>query len=30
MIRVWRGEPHHIAPLSEAANWLDDRIKPRK
>jgi len=30
MIRVWRGEAHHIAPLSEAANWLDDRIKPRK
>ncbi len=30
MIRVWRGEPHHIAPLSEAGNWLDDRIKPRK
>src|SRR6266516_2557083 len=30
MIRVWRGEPHHIAPLSEATNWLDDRIKPRK
>jgi uncharacterized membrane protein len=30
MIRVWRGEPHHIGPLSEAANWLDDRIKPRQ
>ncbi|MEP6706630.1 MAG: hypothetical protein ABJC05_03880 [Pyrinomonadaceae bacterium] len=30
MIRVWRGEVHHIAPLSEAANWLDDRIKPRQ
>jgi len=30
MIRVWRGEAHHIAPLAEAANLLDDRIKPRQ
>lgn len=30
MIRVWRGERHHIAPLTEATKWLDEHIKPRK
>jgi len=30
MVRVWKGEPHHIAPLTEPANWLNDHIKPRK
>lgn len=29
MVRVWRGEPHHIAPLTEPAKWLDEHIKPR-
>ncbi|HEX6717132.1 MAG TPA: DUF4870 domain-containing protein [Pyrinomonadaceae bacterium] len=29
MIRVWKGEPHRIAPLSEPAQWLNDRIEPR-
>jgi uncharacterized membrane protein len=29
MIRVWKGEPHHIAPLSEPAQWFNDHIEPR-
>ncbi len=29
MVRVWKGEPHHIAPLSEPAKWLNERIEPR-
>ncbi len=27
MIRVWKGEPHHIAPLEEPAKWFNDHIK---
>jgi uncharacterized membrane protein len=27
MIRVWKGEPHHIAPLDEPAKWFNDHIK---
>jgi uncharacterized membrane protein len=30
MIRVWKGRPHHIAPLADATKWLDEKIKPRK
>jgi hypothetical protein len=30
MIRVWKGKPHHIAPLDDATKWLDEKIKPRK
>lgn len=30
MIRVWKGEPHHIAPLTEPAQWFNDHIKPLK
>ena len=30
MIRVWKGKPHHIAPLDEPSNWLEEKIKPRK
>jgi uncharacterized membrane protein len=30
MVRVWKGRPHHIAPLDDATKWLDERIKPRK
>ena len=26
MIRVWKGEPHHIAPISEPAQWFNDHI----
>jgi uncharacterized membrane protein len=29
MIRVWKGEPHYIAPVSEPAKWFDEHIKPR-
>jgi uncharacterized membrane protein len=29
MIRVWKGEPHYIAPLSEPAKWLEEKIKLR-
>ncbi len=30
MIRVWKGEPHHIAPLDDATKWLDEKIEPKK
>jgi uncharacterized membrane protein len=29
MIRVWKGEPHNIAPLADPASWLNERIEPR-
>lgn len=30
IIRVWKGEPHHIAPLDEPTKWLDQTFEPRK
>lgn len=30
MIRVWKGEPHHIKPLDEGTKWLNEKIEPRK
>jgi uncharacterized membrane protein len=30
IIRVWKGEPHHIAPLDEPTRWLNGTIEPRK
>jgi uncharacterized membrane protein len=30
MVRVWKGRPHHIAPVDEVTKWLDEKIKPRK
>jgi uncharacterized membrane protein len=30
MIRVWKGEPHHIGPLDNATKWLNEAIEPRK
>lgn len=30
MIRVWKGEPHYIAPLAEPAKWLEEKIKMGK
>jgi uncharacterized membrane protein len=30
MIRVWKGEPHYIAPLEEPVKWLNQNIEPRK
>lgn len=29
MVRVWKGQPHHIAPLTEPANWFNEHITPR-
>ena len=29
MIRVWRGEPHRIAPLTEPGQWFNRHIEPR-
>ncbi len=29
MIRVWKGESHHITPIAEPAQWLNERIEPR-
>lgn len=29
MIRVWKGQPHYIAPVAEPAKWFDEHIKPR-
>ena len=29
-LRVWKGKPHHIAPLDEATRWLNERISPMK
>jgi uncharacterized membrane protein len=29
MIRVWKGEPHQIAPLQEPAKWFNQHIEPR-
>jgi uncharacterized membrane protein len=30
MVRVWRGEPHRIEPLSEPAQWFNEHIEPRR
>ena len=29
MVRVWKGEPHRIAPLTEPAQWFNEHIEPR-
>jgi len=29
MIRVWQGELHRIAPLTEPAHWFNEHIEPR-
>ncbi len=29
MVRVWKGEPHLIAPLAEPAKWFNEHIEPR-
>jgi uncharacterized membrane protein len=29
MIRVWKGEPHRIAPVAEPAQWFNEHIEPR-
>lgn len=30
IMRVWKGEPHHIAPLDEPTRWLNQTIEPRR
>lgn len=30
VIRVWKGEPHHIEPLDDVTSWLNEKIDPRK
>ena len=29
MIRVWKGEPHRIAPLTEPGQWFNQHVEPR-
>ncbi|HEX5873490.1 MAG TPA: hypothetical protein VFY60_02505, partial [Pyrinomonadaceae bacterium] len=29
MARVWKGEPHRIAPLEEPGKWFNRHIEPR-
>ena len=29
MVRVWKGEPHSIAPLDEPGKWFNRHIEPR-
>lgn len=29
MVRVWKGEPHRIAPLTEPGQWFNEHIEPR-
>ena len=29
MVRVWKGRPHHIAPLADATQWFNGHIEPR-
>jgi len=29
MVRVWKGRPHHVAPLTEPSRWLNEHISPR-
>jgi uncharacterized membrane protein len=30
MARVWKGKPHHIAPLAEPAQWVNEHIERNK
>jgi uncharacterized membrane protein len=30
MIRVYKGEPHVVAPVSELTRWLNEKIEPKK
>ncbi len=30
MARVWKGKPHHIAPLDDLTNWINLKIQPMK
>ncbi len=30
IIRVWKGEEHHITTIGEATKWLNEKIEPKK
>lgn len=30
LIRVWKGEPVHLAPLDDLSTWLNNKINPKK
>jgi uncharacterized membrane protein len=30
IIRVWKGEPHHLTPLDDVTKFLNEKIEPRK
>jgi uncharacterized membrane protein len=30
MIRVWKGEPHNVAPLADFTRWLNEKVEPKK
>lgn len=30
MIRVYKGEPHVVGPVSELTRWLNEKVEPRK
>lgn len=29
MRRIWKGKPHHIAPITEPTQWFNEHIQPR-
>ena len=29
MVRIWKGKPHHIAPLADATQWFNGHLEPR-
>jgi uncharacterized membrane protein len=29
MVRIWKGKPHHIAPLADLTQWFNGHIDPR-
>ena len=29
MVRVWKGRPHHIAPLADLTQWFNGHIEPK-
>lgn len=29
LVRVWKGKPHHIAPIAEPSQWFNEHIEPR-
>ncbi|MDQ1524705.1 MAG: hypothetical protein QOG00_3608 [Pyrinomonadaceae bacterium] len=30
IVRVWKGEPHHLAPLDDATTWLYEHVQLKK